>query len=165
MLLINLILFAVFCWEYIGAESIYKPSVWLNYLATNTSLFFKYSGALFATVSSYLTLIDLDDLISAIYDLANSIYNIFVSPIYFIHGFNETANTYGDNYWEIYLGAGIIVVVCTYLLIKYYGTKIFKYVIDPIFQSICTYQTQIDKILDRWVDKHSYPTSHYKTTD
>ena len=84
------------------------PSVALTYVAEQFQRFFQWIGELVAWVSSFLTIINLYELVKSISAILNPILDIIVSPLHTIYGYLQMANSYSNNLL-VYIGSGLLV--------------------------------------------------------
>lgn len=89
-------LVGTFIWELVARKksSRKKPSVAIAWTATKSKNLFTTIGRGFGWVSSYLTIVDLQDLCGTLDDLFRPTCNLMLSPLSFFKGYWETANKY-----------------------------------------------------------------------
>lgn len=97
----------------------YKPSVFFQYCADKFSDFFWSIGKIWADISSFLTLLDLKDLLKTLDDLVTPLWKFFLSPLYIFKGYAEEAMTYVNKVGLVYIGSFALVVLAIYLGNRY----------------------------------------------
>jgi hypothetical protein len=110
----------IFTWELVALKhpSQFKPSVGITFLANQSYRAFSWLGRSFAWLSSYLTIVELQDLYRAAEDLLRPICNLFASPLAFVKGYLEFATTYKYPI-IIGLGSSILLAVSVYAVSVY----------------------------------------------
>lgn len=115
----SLIVLTPFLYEYAILEfeldNWYAPSDALNTLARRLQDGWEWLGRFWAKLSSFLTWIRLERLFKAMYNISDPIFQMVVSPFYFLKGYVETARLY-DHPWKIRIGSGILCGLIYYLL-------------------------------------------------
>lgn len=116
----------IFLWEHVGRQKDYtqRPSIYLTWIAEKAQNLFEHIGRYFAWISSFLTKIDLGDILKTIHDLLKPIFDLIVSPFYFMIGYLDMASEYLSKSWLIYIGSAILFVLVWYGL--YFGYKYYK---------------------------------------
>src|SRR5436853_7152390 len=86
----------LFTWEYLAniQKYNYKPSLILNKLEFGLRKVFNKMGCCYAKLSGFIFYFRPNKFIKTSYDLLSSIYNICVSPCYFLKGYLETSKKY-----------------------------------------------------------------------
>lgn len=102
-------------WEHVGRKynHVHRPSVWLEFFSVHAQCMFKKIGIFIAWISSFLTQIDLKDLLKTIHDLIKPTFDLVTSPLYIIVGYINEATTYIDKTWLVYIGS-VILLCCIF---------------------------------------------------
>jgi hypothetical protein len=96
-------------------EGWYAPSDALNTLARWIKNGWEWLGWLCAKLSSFLTWIRLERFLKAIYNLGEPVFQMCISPYYFLKGYIEAARLY-DHPWKIRFGSAILFGLIGYLV-------------------------------------------------
>lgn len=129
----------IFITEHVGRyyEIIHRPSTLINFLANKSSSLFKTIGQVIANLSSFLTRIDIDDLLVTVKSIINPIIQLIGSPWNFMTGYFETAIAYVGKSFSVYLGSGMLILLIGYLIHRFIPRfrqipqKIFEYIQKP----------------------------------
>lgn len=130
------LLVSILTWEHVARTngSALKPSVFFNFLATHLNTFFQRAGEYFAILSSYLTYIDLKDLKQTLVDVFKPLFDICVSPFYFIYGYMVMARSYVSDTYLIYfgsvLGFCVVIYVIGLIALRYPNNRFTKFFIS-----------------------------------
>lgn len=129
-ILFGLLFFGTFVWEHLSKKNDIniKPSTGLNYCATQIQFIWTKIGYYFAKISSFYTLIDLEDIIETIKDIISPSCKILMSPYHAIKEYFITMNLYSNPYLITFGSITLIllaIVLAFYLdLMKYFGILI-----------------------------------------
>lgn len=112
----------------------FRPSFLLGRISYYVSKFFLDLGELFARLSSFLTLIEFEELLETFCDLVSPTIEIVLSPFFFCIGYLRVAH---DFIYKrpilIYVGSGIIVTVVVAILVV-----------------VCRKYSIVEKIRNQW---------------
>ena len=98
----------------------YKPSDMLQFIADKSVDLFWNIGKFFAWISSFLTIIDMNELIKTFWDIGSPICQFITSPLYMINGYLEQAMTYYVNKTSlIFMGSIMLIASIAYLCYRY----------------------------------------------
>ena len=102
---------ALVIWEHVGRlnESVIRPAIGLGVVKVVTQDLFRTMGEMTATISSFLTRLDLQELVKTIDALVTPTFEICTSPLQFFRGYFAVAKTFLQKHWMIYLGSGFLV--------------------------------------------------------
>lgn len=111
---------SIITWELVALRhaSHMKPSVGVTMVANQAHRVFSHLGRGFAWMSSYLTIVDLQDLYRAVDDLTRPTLNLLTSPLAFVEGYWEIAKQYKYPL-VIALGSSILLIVGVYVVPRF----------------------------------------------
>lgn len=120
-------LVSVFVWEFatLHKPDALKPSDVLEHVYTFSEKMFTKVGKAFAWISSFYTLLDLQDLGTAFCNLILPTIRIILSPLATVHGYLTYAKVY-DNPWLVCAGSFTLAGIFLYFVHYMWGSKVSR---------------------------------------
>lgn len=112
---------ALFALEHISQlqQFAIKPSTVLRFCANKSIDFFMMIGRSLAKISSFLTLINFEDLVKTFCEIVSPLIDLVSSPLYIANGYICQALTYVDREVLVYVGSALIISLLGYICYKY----------------------------------------------
>lgn len=125
-----------FLWEHIGKKTTFPtPSSLLNALANQWEKITTYLGYMWAKISSFLTMIDIKDILDTMFRIWKAIIALIWSNYGLVKGYFDVARRYAPP-WVIILGS-VILNLGLCVGIWYFHTRIYKFkFLNIIFDKI-----------------------------
>lgn len=96
-----------------------RPSIMIGFLANKSENLFKFAGQMIAKLSSFLTRIDIDDLLVTVRSIMSSVTQLIGSPWNFLGGYIETSLEYVGRSGLVYIGSFLLVSLISYLIYRF----------------------------------------------
>lgn len=132
----------VFTGEFIGRKKnfVYRPSFFIAKTANGLTTFFTKLGEGYAWIGSYLTQIDMKEITNTAIAIGEPSWNLVKSPVYTIIGYAESAATYGNKEWMIYIGSALLTALigygCYYMSARYPWLNIWSPMLNIVKRRI-----------------------------
>lgn len=120
-MIIGGIIVSIFALEHAGRyyDIVPRPSVLIGFLANKSENLFKFGGQIIAKLSSFLTRIDIDDLLVTVQSIMSPVMRLIGSPWNFLRGYYKTAVEYVGRSGLVYVGSFLLVSLISYLIYRF----------------------------------------------